>query len=130
MPVATPLLRFSLPRDPAAVALFLRTRVLRPDSEVWHTSYNALHTWVREHRHAQVPSDTTIELGDGAYGLGGWISEQRRAFTAGTLKPPADRPAERGGDDPVRRGRRVLEEPRCRTTTVAARARTSQQWAA
>ncbi|WP_438270828.1 Helicase associated domain protein [Streptomyces anulatus] len=88
-PVTTPLLRFSLPRDPQTIALFLRTRVLRPDSEVWLTGYNALCGWVREHGHAKVPSETTIELGDDgeSYGLGPWVSEQRRAFKAGTLKP-------------------------------------------
>ncbi|RLV64200.1 type III restriction protein res subunit [Streptomyces sp. CBMAI 2042] len=87
-PVTTPLLRFSLPRDPQAVALFLRTRVLRPDSEIWLTGYNTLRSWVREHGHAQVPGDTTVELGDDGdtYGLGSWVSEQRRAFKAGTLK--------------------------------------------
>ncbi|MCQ1582555.1 DEAD/DEAH box helicase [Streptomyces parvus] len=87
-PVTTPLLRFSLPRDPQAVALFLRTRVLRPDSEIWLTGYNTLRTWVQEHGHARVPSDTTVKSGDddGAYGLGSWIAEQRRAFKAGTLK--------------------------------------------
>ncbi|WP_413253064.1 Helicase associated domain protein [Streptomyces anulatus] len=86
---STPLLRFSLPRDPQAIALFLRTRVLRPDSEVWLTGYNVLRGWVREHGYAQVPSETTVELGDDSatYGLGGWVSEQRRAFKAGTLKP-------------------------------------------
>ncbi|NEB57004.1 DEAD/DEAH box helicase family protein [Streptomyces griseus] len=84
-----PLLRFSLPRDPQAVALFLRTRVLRPDSEIWLTGYNALRGWVREHGHAQVPSETGVELcDDGAtYGLGTWVSEQRRVFKAGKLKP-------------------------------------------
>ncbi|MCI4040197.1 helicase associated domain-containing protein [Streptomyces sp. TRM75563] len=82
----TPLLRFSLPRDPQAVALFLRTRILRPDSEIWLTGYNALRGWVAEHGHAQVPRDTTIELGGGTYGLGSWVSEQRRAFKAQTLK--------------------------------------------
>ncbi|MFE8974925.1 Helicase associated domain protein [Streptomyces cyaneofuscatus] len=89
-PVTTPLLRFSLPRDPESVALFLRTRVLRPDSEIWLTGYNALRGWVTEHGHAQVPRDTTVELGLGdegdTYGLGTWVSEQRRAFKAGTLK--------------------------------------------
>ncbi|MEV7898266.1 DEAD/DEAH box helicase [Streptomyces cyaneofuscatus] len=87
-PVTTPLLRFSLPRDPEAVALFLRTRVLRPDSEVWLTGYNTLRGWVREHGHAQVPGDTTVELGDDGdtYGLGSWVSEQRRTFKAGTLR--------------------------------------------
>ncbi|KAB2587555.1 helicase associated domain-containing protein, partial [Streptomyces arboris] len=85
----TPLLRFSLPRDPESIALFLRTRILRPDSEVWLTGYQALRTWVAEHRDARVPSETTVPLGnDGdAYGLGTWVKEQRRAFKAGTLKP-------------------------------------------
>ncbi|MEU3323849.1 Helicase associated domain protein [Streptomyces sp. NPDC006785] len=86
-PITTPLLRFSLPRDPEAIALFLRTRVLRPDSEVWLTGYSTLRTWVGEHGHARVPSETTVKSGDGdTYALGSWVSEQRRAFKAGTLK--------------------------------------------
>lgn len=86
-PVTTPLLRFSLPRDPESVALFLRTRVLRPDSEIWLTGYNTLRSWVQEHGHTRVPSDTTVKVGDdGTYALGTWVSEQRRAFKAGTLK--------------------------------------------
>ncbi|WP_257135050.1 helicase associated domain-containing protein [Streptomyces sp. wa1063] len=86
---STPLLRFSFPRDPESIALFLRTRILRPDSEVWLTGYSALRSWVRDHGHAQVPSETTIELGDDGdtYGLGNWVSQQRRSFKAGTLKP-------------------------------------------
>ncbi|MFJ2851299.1 MULTISPECIES: DEAD/DEAH box helicase [Streptomyces] len=85
--VTTPLLRFSLPRDPEAVALFLRTRVLRPDSEIWLTGYSTLRGWVQEHGHARVPSEATVKSGDGGtYGLGTWVSEQRRAFKAGTLK--------------------------------------------
>ncbi|MFD7747801.1 Helicase associated domain protein [Streptomyces sp. NPDC059698] len=84
----TPLLRFSLPRDPESVALFLRTRVLRPDSEIWLTGYQALRTWVREHGHAQVPGETTVELGDGStFGLGPWVARQRQAFKAGVLRP-------------------------------------------
>ncbi|MFE7759527.1 Helicase associated domain protein [Streptomyces sp. NPDC057429] len=84
-----PLLRFSLPRDPGAVALFLRTRVLQPDSEVWLSGYNALRIWVQETGDAQVPLDASVELGDdgGTYALGAWVSEQRRAFRLGTLKP-------------------------------------------
>ncbi|MCD9901060.1 Helicase associated domain protein [Streptomyces sp. MT29] len=84
----TPLLRFSLPRDPESIALFLRTRVLRPDSEIWLTGYNVLRTWVREYGDARVPSETAVPLGDGdAYGLGTWVKEQRRAFKAGALRP-------------------------------------------
>ncbi|AEM88776.1 DEAD/DEAH box helicase [Streptomyces violaceusniger] len=91
-----PLLRFSLPRNPDVIAAFLRTRVLRPDSEVWLTGYNALRKWVQTHGHAQVPLDAVAPLsttesdgggGDGGtYALGAWVSEQRRQFRLGTLK--------------------------------------------
>ncbi|WP_424922501.1 Helicase associated domain protein [Streptomyces sp. wa53] len=83
-----PLLRFSLPRDPGTVALFLRTRVLHPDSEIWLTGYNALRHWTRGHGSAEVPLDEVVELGEDGitYALGAWVSEQRRAFRLGTLK--------------------------------------------
>ncbi|MGW4267812.1 helicase associated domain-containing protein [Streptomyces californicus] len=85
----TPLLRFSLPReDVQSIALFLRTCVLRPESEIWLTGYQMLRTWVREHGHARVPRDTTVELTDGrVFGLGQWVFRQRRAFREGTLRP-------------------------------------------
>ncbi|RKN03099.1 DEAD/DEAH box helicase [Streptomyces radicis] len=84
-----PLLRFALPRNPDVIARFLRTRVLRPDSEVWLTGLNALRIWVEEHGDAEVPLHATIDLGDSGepYTLGAWVSEQRRAQRAGTLKP-------------------------------------------
>ncbi|WP_102922626.1 DEAD/DEAH box helicase [Streptomyces noursei] len=96
-----PLLRFSLPRNPDVIAAFLRTRVLRPDSEVWLTGINALRKWVEAEGHAQVPLDSVVPTGTttsntdstgdgdgsgGVYALGAWVSEQRRAFRAGTLK--------------------------------------------
>ncbi|MEV0027234.1 hypothetical protein AB0H45_34585 [Streptomyces atroolivaceus] len=59
-----PLPRFSLPRDPGTVALFLRTRVLHPGSEIWLTGYNALRHWVQETGDAQVPLDASVELGE------------------------------------------------------------------
>ena len=83
-----PLLRFSLPRSPDVIAMFLRTRVLRPDSEVWLAGLNALRVWVAERGTARVPLDGTVDTGGGeSYPLGAWISEQRRSFNAGTLKP-------------------------------------------
>ncbi|MEV5599437.1 Helicase associated domain protein [Streptomyces sp. NPDC052496] len=85
----TPLLRFSLPKNPDVIAAFLRTRVLQPDSEVWLTGLNALRIWVKENGNAQVPLDGTVELGEDGertYRLGAWVSEQRRAARAGTLK--------------------------------------------
>ncbi len=94
-----PLLRFSLPRDPDVIAMFLRTRVLRPDSEVWLSGLNALRKWVEKHGDAQVPLDAVVPIGtteadgetgdgngDDTYALGAWVSEQRRQFRAGTLK--------------------------------------------
>ncbi|MFI1227578.1 MULTISPECIES: Helicase associated domain protein [unclassified Streptomyces] len=88
-PVGVPLLRFSLPRDPGVIAAFLRTRVLRPDSEVWLTGYNALRVWVQEHGSARVPVGTVVPLDDdgATCPLSSWVSEQRRAFRLGTLKP-------------------------------------------
>ncbi len=85
----TPLLRFSLPKNPDVIAAFLRTRVLQPDSEVWLTGLNALRIWVEENGNAQVPLDGTVKLGEDkgrTYALGAWVSEQRRAARAGTLK--------------------------------------------
>ncbi|MGH3311987.1 MAG: Helicase associated domain protein [Streptomyces sp.] len=94
---SVPLLRFSTPRDPSVIAAFLRTRVLRPDSEIWLTGYNALRRWVEEHGDARVPLNATIDLGEGeseeageeseAYALGGWVSEMRRQQRDGVLKP-------------------------------------------
>ncbi|MFH8411380.1 helicase associated domain-containing protein [Streptomyces sp. NPDC018019] len=83
------MLRFSLPKNPDAIAAFLRTRVLQPDSEVWLTGLNALRIWVEENGTAQVPLGGTVALGedgDRIYALGAWISELRRAFRAGALK--------------------------------------------
>lgn len=93
---AVPLLRFSLPHNPDVIAAFLRTRVLRPDSEVWLSGLNALRKWVQARGHAQVPLDTVVPISTtdsdgengngGTYALGAWVSEQRRAFRLGTLK--------------------------------------------
>ncbi|GAA1937302.1 DEAD/DEAH box helicase [Streptomyces sodiiphilus] len=96
-PAAVPLLRFSRPRDPAAIARFLRTRILQPDSEVWLTGYEALRRWVDEHGDAAVPVAATIRLNDGDgdgqdedgtdYALGKWVAQQRWLLTDGTLRP-------------------------------------------
>ncbi|GAA3494232.1 hypothetical protein GCM10019016_013310 [Streptomyces prasinosporus] len=44
------LLRFSTPRDPAAIAAFLRARVYRPESLVWLQGYQALLRWRKENK--------------------------------------------------------------------------------
>ncbi|OEV11041.1 DEAD/DEAH box helicase [Streptomyces nanshensis] len=86
-----PLLNFSSPKDPGLIAAFVRTRILRPESDVWLTGYNAFRQWVGEHGHARMPLDATIVLGEGEeaqeYPVGQWGSEQRRAHRDGTLRP-------------------------------------------
>ncbi|MCZ7430163.1 DEAD/DEAH box helicase [Streptomyces sp. WMMC1477] len=91
-----PLLRFSQPRDPAVIARWLRTRVIQPDSEIWLTGYEALREWVDRHGDAHVPTGAVIHVDAGdtagrggrrAYPVGQWVSEQRRAFSDGVLRP-------------------------------------------
>ncbi|MFB7896166.1 Helicase associated domain protein [Streptomyces xiamenensis] len=85
--VTTPLLWFSLPRNPDVVARFLRTRVIPLDTQVWITGLEALRLWVEENKSAEVPQNATIQLDGEDYSLGLWVSEQRRAYQAGVLKP-------------------------------------------
>ncbi|AXK36103.1 helicase [Streptomyces armeniacus] len=87
--VGVPLLRFTRPRDPAAVARWLRTRVLQPDSEVWLTGYEALRVWVETRGNAHVPAGAVIDIGGDRreYPVGQWVSEQRRALADGMLRP-------------------------------------------
>ncbi|WP_410540498.1 Helicase associated domain protein [Streptomyces sp. KL2] len=157
-----PLLRFATPRDPHLIAQFVRTRIIRPETQVWLTGLNALRTWhqqqnehgdrdgdqdqeheseehrdkhesqggkgheqgqdgVREpqghgdhqtapceyddnsdqeHRNrgkdeetgksraaatAHTPVAVPLDARVGAFPLGQWVSEQRRAYRAGTL---------------------------------------------
>ncbi|WP_237321340.1 DEAD/DEAH box helicase [Streptomyces sp. JJ36] len=83
-----PLLRFSQPRDPAAIARWLRTRVIQPDSEVWLTGYEALRQWVDQHGDANVPTGAAVDLDEReGYPVGQWVSEQRRALAGGALRP-------------------------------------------
>ncbi|WP_327379194.1 DEAD/DEAH box helicase [Streptomyces sp. NBC_01212] len=93
-----PLLRFSLPRDPGTVALFLRTRVLHPDSEIWLTGYNELgmvwsvadagfwknltaaRTYYAVHGTLAAPKDTVVE----GVAVGQWLANLRKAGGLGT----------------------------------------------
>ncbi|MFD9574916.1 Helicase associated domain protein [Streptomyces sp. NPDC059982] len=84
------LLHFSSPRDPAAIAAFLRTRVYRPESLVWLEGYQALLRWRKENEitgvHA-VPYDTETTVGvTKDFPLGRWVHQQRKALRAGELE--------------------------------------------
>ncbi|MFE8916967.1 Helicase associated domain protein [Streptomyces globisporus] len=84
------LLHFSSPRDTAAIAAFLRTRVYRPESLVWLEGYQALIRWRKENKitgvHA-VPYDVEVEVGvTKSFPLGRWVHQQRKALRAGELE--------------------------------------------
>ncbi|MFB7598352.1 Helicase associated domain protein [Streptomyces sp. NPDC056160] len=94
---ARAVLRFSTERDPAAVAAFVRLRVIDPERSYWRRGIQAAQRWLRE-----TGSDTlsvpvayrTPEewAGVGAHPLGAWLADQRRYYAAGTLE--AERVAE------------------------------------
>ncbi|MFD8489481.1 Helicase associated domain protein [Streptomyces sp. NPDC059712] len=89
--VESALLHFSTPRDPAAIAAFLRTRVYRPESLVWLEGYQALVRWRKEHAITGlyvVPYDVETEVGaTKAFPLGRWVHQQRKALRTGELEP-------------------------------------------
>ncbi|MEU1050713.1 Helicase associated domain protein [Streptomyces sp. NPDC005897] len=84
------LLHFSSPRDAAAIAAFLRTRVYRPESLVWLEGYQALLRWRAENEITgvyAVPYDVEVEVGaTKAFPLGRWVHQQRKALRAGELE--------------------------------------------
>ncbi|MFJ8313106.1 MULTISPECIES: Helicase associated domain protein [unclassified Streptomyces] len=88
--VESALLHFSSPRDPAAIAAFLRTRVYRPESLVWLEGYQALRKWRTEHHITglyAVPYTAETRAGaTSTYPLGRWIHQQRKALRAGLLE--------------------------------------------
>ncbi len=89
--VESALLHFSYPRDAAAIAAFLRTRVYRPESLVWLEGYQALLRWRAENKITglyAVPYDVEVEVGaTKAFPLGRWVHQQRKALRAGELDP-------------------------------------------
>ncbi|MEU0588353.1 Helicase associated domain protein [Streptomyces sp. NPDC006132] len=89
--VESALLHFSSPRDAAAIAAFLRTRVYRPESLVWLEGYQALLRWRAENKITglyAVPYDVEVEVGaTKTFPLGRWVHQQRKALRAGELDP-------------------------------------------
>ena len=67
------MMNFASPRDPATIAAFVRTRVIRPDATVWLEGWQALQNWRAHHgitgRHA-VPYDTTVTMNGQSFNLG------------------------------------------------------------
>ncbi|WP_331749986.1 Helicase associated domain protein (plasmid) [Streptomyces longwoodensis] len=75
------LLRFAAPRDPAMVADWVSFNVIDTEKQDWARGWAALKRFVEREGHARVPYGRK----EGAYPLGQWVAEQRRAYGAGQM---------------------------------------------
>lgn len=88
---AAGLVRFAEDRDPAALAAFVRLRVIDPEGAYWRRGIEAATRWLREMGvdELRVPySFVTPESWGavGGYPLGRWLADVRRYYAAGTLE--------------------------------------------
>ncbi|WP_331726474.1 Helicase associated domain protein (plasmid) [Streptomyces avidinii] len=75
------LLRFAAPRDPVMVADWVSFNVIDTERQDWARGWSALKTFTERELHARVP----YGFKEGAFPLGAWVAEQRRAFGAGQM---------------------------------------------
>ncbi|CAL9319886.1 Helicase associated domain protein [Streptomyces sp. SudanB25_2051] len=75
------LLRFAAPRDPAMVAEWVSFNVIDTERQDWARGWAKLKEYVQREGHARVPYGHR----EGAYPLGQWVAEQRRAYGAGEM---------------------------------------------
>ncbi|GLX41393.1 helicase [Streptomyces roseochromogenus] len=75
------LLRFAAPRDPALIAKWISYQVFNTERQDWRRGVEAAFRYREREQHLEVPYDHT----EGPYPLGRWLSDQRRAFRAGTM---------------------------------------------
>ncbi|MFE2584876.1 Helicase associated domain protein [Streptomyces sp. NPDC059378] len=88
---AARVLRFSEERDPAALARFVRLRVIDPEKAYWRRGIEVATRWLRETGSTELRVPYTFvspeEWGAaGGHPLGVWIADQRRYYAAGTLE--------------------------------------------
>ncbi|MFI6063445.1 Helicase associated domain protein [Streptomyces sp. NPDC051286] len=90
------LLKFSTPRDPAALAAFINLRVLNPEHEHWRRGVEAAVIYAREHSDLHVPFTYRVPKGEEAEGvgwpaslagfpLGQWTADNRRFYARGNM---------------------------------------------
>lgn len=93
---AKALLKFSTPRDPAALAAFINLRVLNPEHEHWRRGVEAAVIFAREHGDLRVPFTYRVPEGEEAEGvgwptslanfpLGQWTADARRFYARGDM---------------------------------------------
>ncbi|WP_432003463.1 Helicase associated domain protein [Streptomyces sioyaensis] len=102
------LLRFSTPRDPAALAAFVNLRVLNPEREHWRRGVEAAVVYAREHGDLRVPFTYRVPAGDeaeagkwpaalGDFPLGQWTADARRLYARGEMDADRARQLEKLG---------------------------------
>ncbi|MFF0216125.1 helicase associated domain-containing protein [Streptomyces vinaceus] len=93
------LLKFSTPRDPAALAAFINLRVLNPEHEHWRRGVEAAVIYAREHGDLKVPFTFRVPAAvDGQeaeaagwpasladFPLGQWTADARRFYARGEM---------------------------------------------
>ncbi|MEU1854385.1 Helicase associated domain protein [Streptomyces sp. NPDC019990] len=96
---AKALLKFSTPRDPAALAAFINLRVLNPEHEHWRRGVEAAVIYAREHGDLKVPFTFRVPAAvDGqeaeatgwpaslaGFPLGQWTADARRFYARGDM---------------------------------------------
>ncbi|MFD5731187.1 helicase associated domain-containing protein, partial [Streptomyces sp. NPDC058368] len=75
------LLRFAAPRDPVMVADWVSFNVIDTEKQDWARGWASLKRFTERELHARVPYGHR----EGAYPLGQWVAEQRRAYGAGQM---------------------------------------------
>ncbi|MEU1940525.1 Helicase associated domain protein [Streptomyces coeruleorubidus] len=75
------LLRFAAPRDPVMVADWVSFNVIDTEKQDWARGWSTLKRFTEREGHARVPYGHR----EGAYPLGQWVAEQRRAYGAGQM---------------------------------------------
>ncbi|WP_217243238.1 DEAD/DEAH box helicase [Streptomyces sp. AC555_RSS877] len=93
---AKALLKFSTPRDPAALAAFINLRVLNPEHEHWRRGIEAAVIHAREMGDLKVQFTYCVPTGDEAvaagwpaslanFPLGQWVADARRFYARGDM---------------------------------------------
>ncbi|MEU4730394.1 Helicase associated domain protein [Streptomyces sp. NPDC023588] len=77
------LLRFAAPRDPALIAKWITYQVIHTERQDWRRGAEAALRYQRREGNLDVPYEHVETAG--AFPLGRWLSEQRRAYRAGTM---------------------------------------------
>ncbi|MFI7358074.1 Helicase associated domain protein [Streptomyces avidinii] len=77
------LLRFASPRDPALIAKWISYTVINTERQDWRRGAEAAYRYRQREGDLEVPYEH-VEA-SGAFPLGRWLSDQRRAYRAGTM---------------------------------------------